>query len=222
MKINLFLIRHASSEINEMDLLHWSIITDPNITEKGKEQCQELKHYLQQNQSIVENAKLYASILCRTQETALLSIPRKVIVVSNHLKEHANFLQKLNIKKFSNFPKKNTKEQREKIKQVVGSISLNRIQYEKDLLDKNKNYKAKVFHQEGNLKTFLEENKDSFQEGDTIIIFCHGKLVRQFLKRKEKAKNCTLFHVFHQKKQFDLEKLEMNPNFKILFEPTLF
>lgn len=216
MNINLYLIRHAESELNKDKL---RVIVDPNITERGVRQCLELKHFLKKTFQTFQDWKLYTSILCRTQETALLSIPRKNILVSNHLKEHQNIIQKMNIKKYSNFPYKNIKQQQENIKNVVGSISLNRIHYEDGIINKKEEYDDKFYHQEGNIETFLKTNKHTMKNGDTIIIFCHGKLIRQFLKRTEKAKNCTCFYVKNNKNGFDLNQLEQKPECEILFEP---
>ena len=218
MKINLYLIRHASSEINENKM---SVTVDPNITKSGKKQCEELKKFLEKKFKTFQNCKIYASILCRTQETALMSIPRKTVVVSNYLKEHEYILQYLNIRKYSNFPLKNVDEQQEKIKKVVGSISTNRLKYEDDIINHKRDYKSTVFHQEGDIDMFLKKNKIKFKEDDTVIIFCHGKLIRHFLKRKEKKKNCTVIKIINNGRNFDFEKKDEKPVFEVLFSPLV-
>ena len=217
MKIDLYLIRHGETEMNKRKS---QIIFDPNINDTGIEQCKELKEFLKNKFKIFKNAKLYTSILARTQETALLSIARKKITVMNHLKEHQNLLQKTNLIKFSNFPYKKIVKQHEHMKKIVSPNSLKRIHYEDGIINKKGEYKKEIFHQEGNIHTFLKENKGKFQDGDTIIIFCHGKLIRQFLKRKDKAKNCTCFHIKNDSVCFDTDKLDRNPKFEILFEPV--
>lgn len=217
MKINLYLIRHGQTEMNKHKA---KIIFDPNINETGIEQCSELKQFLKKKFRTFKNAKLYASILARTQETALLSIPRKNITVMNHLKEHQNFLQKTNLIKYSNFPYKKIVKQQEHMKEIVGLSSLKRIHYEDDIIDENGQYRSKIFNQEGNIHTFLKENRKNFKNGDTIIIFGHGKLIRHFLKRKEKAKNCTCFQIKNDSSYFNMDKLDEKPEFEILFEPV--
>lgn len=216
MKINLYLIRHALSEINKNKLC---FTIDPNITETGMNQCKELKDFLQKEFKSFQNCKIYASILCRTQETALLSIPRKTVTVSNYLKEHQNILQYLNIRKYSNFPLHSVDKQREKIKKVIGSISLDRLKYEDNIVNRQNNYKFDVFHQEGDIKMFLNKNKQNFKDGDTIIVFCHGKLIRHFLKIKKKRKNCSVFKITHDGKNYDCGKIDEKPLFDVLFCP---
>jgi broad specificity phosphatase PhoE len=217
MKIDLYLIRHGQTEMNKHKA---KIIFDPNINETGIEQCGELKKFLKKKFGIFKNCKLYTSILARTQETALLSIPRKNITVMNHLKEYQNFLQKLDIIKYANFPYKSIVRQHEHMKKIVGCSSLKRIRYEDDIVNEKGRYRKKIFNQEGDILTFLKENKEKFKNGDTILIFCHGKLIRQFLKRKEKAKNCTCFHVKNDSSYFNMDKLDEKPQFEILFEPV--
>jgi broad specificity phosphatase PhoE len=217
MKINLYLIRHGQTDLNKRKT---KIIFDPNINNTGIEQCSELKQFLKNKFKTFKNAKLYTSILARTQETALLSISRKNITVMNHLKEHQNFLQKTNLIKYSNFPYKKIVKQQEHMKEIVGLSSLKRIRYEDDIINEKGEYKNKIFNQEGNIHTFLKENKERFKNGDTIIIFCHGKMIRQFLKRKEKAKNCTCFQVRNDSSYFNMDKLDEKPEFEILFEPV--
>jgi broad specificity phosphatase PhoE len=217
MKIDLYLIRHGQTDLNKTKT---KIIFDPNINNIGIEQCSELKEFLKEKFKTFKNAKLYTSILARTQDTALLSIPRKNITVMNHLKEHQNSIQKMNILKYSNFPYKKIVKQQKHIEKIVGSSSLKRIRYEDDIINEKGEYKNKVFNQEGNIHTFLKENKDKFKNGDTIIIFCHGKMIRQFLKRKEKAKNCTCFQVRNESDCFNTNELDKTPKFEILFEPV--
>lgn len=218
MKINLYLIRHALSEINENKI---SLTIDPNITERGMKQCKELKEFLQKEFKTFQNCKIYTSILCRTQETALMSIPRKTVIVSNYLKEHQNLLQYLNIRKYSNFPIKNVDKQQEKIKKVVGSISTNRLKYEDDIINHKRNYKSAIFHQEGDINLFLKENKKKFEDGDTIIIFCHGVLIRHFLKIKEKRKNCAVVKITNNGINFDCDKIDEKLVFEVLFSPLV-
>lgn len=217
MKIDLYLIRHGRTDLNNTKS---KIIFDPNINKIGLKQCEELKKFLKKKFRIFQNCKIYTSILKRTQETALLSIPRKNIYVMNHLKELQNIIQKMNILKYANFPYKKISKQQEHIEKIVGSSSLKRIRYEDDIIDKKGRYKNEVFHQEGNIQTFLKVNKEKFKNGDTIIIFCHGKLIRKFLKRKEKAKNCTCFQIKNDSGCFDTDKLDERPEFEILFEPV--
>lgn len=217
MKIDLYLIRHGQTEMNKRKS---QIIFDPNINDTGVEQCKELKKFLKNKFKIFKNVKLYTSVLARTQETALLSIARKNITVMNHLKEHQNFLQKTNLIKYSNFPYKKIVNQHEHMKKIVGLGSLKRIVYDDGIINKKGEFKKEIFHQEGNIRTFLKENKKKFKDGDTIIIFCHGKLIRQFLKRKDKAKNCTCFHIKNDSVCFDTDKLDKVPQFEILFEPV--
>ena len=54
MKINLYLIRHALSEINENKIC---LKIDPNITERGMKQCKELKEFLQKEFKTFQNCK---------------------------------------------------------------------------------------------------------------------------------------------------------------------
>lgn len=218
MKINLYLIRHALSEINENKI---SLTMDPNITETGKKQCEELKEFLGKKFKTFQNCKIYTSILCRTQETALMSIPRKTIMVSNYLKEHQNIVQYLNIRKYSNFPLKNIDKQQEKIKKVVGSISTNRLKYEDDIINHKRNYKSEVFHQEGDITMFLKKNKKKIKDDETVIIFCHGVLIRHFLKIREKRKNCAVIKITNNGRNFDLEKIDEKPVFEVLFSPIV-
>lgn len=217
MKIDLFLIRHAESEINKNKLKFFK--QDPHITEKGLKQCLELKTYIKKHILPEKNLKCFCSILLRTQETSLISIPRKKIYVSNYLKEIENkFEKRLNLK-LGNFSTRNIKKQRERLKKYTENISLNRLVINPDIIDKKNNYKKKIYNQQGDLNIFLEKNKENFKENEKIIIFCHGKLIRNFLHREEKLKNCSLIHVYNNKdKLFNLENHKKK--YKILFEPS--
>ena len=217
MKIDLYLVRHAESQINKNKLRFFK--QDPHITEKGLKQCLELKTYIKKNILPGKNLKCFCSILLRTQETSLLSIPRKKIYVSNYLKEIENkFEKRLNLK-LGNFSTRNIKKQRERLKKYTENISLNRLVINPDIIDKKNNYKKKIYNQQGDLNIFLEKNKENFKENEKIIIFCHGKLIRDFLHREEKLKNCSLIHVYNNKdKLFNLENNKKK--YKILFEPS--
>lgn len=217
MKINLFLIRHGESIANISNLE--KIFKDPNLSENGVKQCHELKNFLKQEGLLKGKSKIFTSILVRTQETALLSIPKKKIYISNYLKELGHILQLKTFWKGSNFPK-NIKIQQENIKKTIKEPFLNRLSYEKGIIDKNNNYINSVFNQEGDIETFLEKNKSKFKENMNIFIFCHGKLIRKFLKIKKKNKNCSVFHITNQEdKTFSMEDLSKKKEYNIIFRP---
>lgn len=218
MKIDLFLIRHAESEINKNKLKFFK--QDPHITEKGLKQCLELKTYIKKNILPEKNIKCFCSILLRTQETSLLSIPRKKIYVSNYLKETENKFQNITNLKLGNFPTRNIKKQRERLKKYTENISLNRLVINPDIINKNHYYKKKIYNQQGDLNIFLEKNKKNFKHNDKVIIFCHSRLIKKFLHKKDKFKNCSIIHVYNYKnKLFNLENNKKK--YKILFEPSL-
>lgn len=219
MKINLYLIRHGESLANISNLE--KIFKDPNLSENGVKQCYELRDFLKKEGFLKGNFKIFTSILVRTQETALLSIPKKKIYISNHLKELGHILQLKTFWKGSNFPR-NIKIQQENIKKTIKKPFLHRLSYERGILDKKDNYIESVYYQEGDIETFLEENKLKFKEGMTIFIFCHGKLIRKFLKIKEKNKNCTVFHITNQRDNtFSIDDLLKKKQYNIIFRPLL-
>ena len=219
MKINLYLIRHGESLANISYLE--KIFKDPNLSENGIQQCNELKEFLKKEELFHKKIKIFTSILVRTQETALLSIPKKKIYISNHLKELGHLLQLKTFWKGSNFPR-NIKIQQENINKILKKPFLKRLSYEKGILDKKNNYIDSVFYQEGDIEIFLKENILKFKEGMTVFIFCHGHLIRKFLKIKEKIKNCSVFHITNQKdKTFSIDNLSNKKKFKIIFRPQL-
>lgn len=219
MKINLYLIRHGESLANISNLE--KIFKDPNLSENGVKQCYELNDFFKKEGFLKGKFKIFTSILVRTQETALLSIPKKKIYISNHLKELGHILQLKTFWKGSNFPR-NIKIQQENMKKIIKKPFLHRLSYEKGIIDKKDNYTESVFYQEGDIETFLKENQSKFKEGMTIFIFCHGKLIRKFLKIKEKNKNCSVFHITNQKDEtFSIDNLSKKKQFKIIFRPQL-
>lgn len=221
MKIDLYLVRHAESEINKNKLKFFK--QDPHITEKGVKQCKELKEYIKKNILQKKNIKCYCSILLRTQETSLLSIPRKKIYISNYLKEiENNFQNKLNLK-LGNYPTRNIEKQKERLRKFLNTHSINRLKFlDSDMIDKNNNYQKNIYNQRGDLNIFLEKNKENFKNNNIIIIFCHSNIIKNFLNRKEKLKNCSLIHVYNNKdKLFDINKIKNKKEYDILFEPSL-
>jgi broad specificity phosphatase PhoE len=196
-------------------------INDPHISKKGIEQCKELKKFLRNNDILSKKKiKCFCSILLRTQETALLSIPRYKIYISDYLK-------------LSNFPTRNIEKQRERLKKYVKPHSIKRLGIlDPEIIDKKNNYKKIVYNRQGNISLFLENNKKNFKENDTIIIISHGKLIRSFLNQKEKLKNCSLINIYNNQNDnlFHFRKEETNEHeyfnkknikYNILFEPSL-
>ena len=232
MKIKLFLIRHAESVINENKMKFF--IQDPHITKKGIEQCKELKNFLRKNDILSKKkTKCFCSILLRTQETALFSIPRYKIYISDYLKEIPNNIQKKLNLKLGNFPTRNMEKQKERLKKNLKPHSIKRLGIlDPEIVDKKNNYKKKVYNRQGNISLFLENNKKNFKENDTIIIISHGRLIKGFLNEKEKFKNCSLINIYNNKNDnlFHFRKEKNNENkyfskknikFKILFQPSL-
>ena len=232
MKIKLFLIRHSESVINENKMKFY--INDPHISKKAIEQCKELKKFLRNNDILSKKKiKCFCSILLRTQETALLSIPRYKIYISDYLKEIPNNIQKKLNLKLGNFPTRNIEKQRERLKKYVKPYSINRLRFlDPDMIDKKNNFKKTIYNRQGNISLFLENNKKNFKENDTIIIVCHGKLIRSFLNQKEKLKNCSFLHIYNNQNDnlFHFRKEETNEHeyfnkknikYNILFEPSL-
>ena len=232
MKINLFLIRHSESVINENKMKFF--INDPHISKKGIEQCKELKNFLRNNDILSKKkTKCFCSILLRTQETALFSIPRYKIYISDFLKEIPNNIQKKLNLKLGNFPTRNIEKQKERLKKYLKPHSIKRLgMLDPEIIDKKNNYKKTVYNRQGNISLFLENNKKNFKENDTIIIVCHGKLIRSFLNRKEKLKNCSFLHIYNNQNDnlFHFRKEETNEHeyfnkknikYNILFEPSL-
>lgn len=87
------------------------------------------------------------------------------------------------------------------------------------MLDKNNNYIKSVYNQEGDIETFLEENKSKLKENMNIFIFCHGKLIRKFLKIKKKNKNCSVFHITNQEDEtFSIDDLSKKNILKLFFD----
>lgn len=219
MKINLYLIRHGESKAN-ISNIH-KLFKDPNLSENGIKQCLELKNFFLKKKILEGEYKIFTSILVRTQQTALLSIPKKKINIYNYLKELGHILQLKTFWKGSNYSK-NIKTQYENIKKIVKEPFLHRLSYERGILDKNDNYKKDIYLQEGDIETFLHKNRKKFKENMTILIFCHGKLIRKFLKIDKKNKNCSVFHVMNQKnKTFDIDNESNKIKFKIIFQPIL-
>ena len=90
MNIYLFIIRHAESDANRST--PYKLFKDPNLSEKGQNQCKILRKYWKNKNKQIFNysSHLYSSILIRSQETALLSVPTKIVTVSNYLREMDN------------------------------------------------------------------------------------------------------------------------------------
>lgn len=217
MKIKLYLIRHAQTFANKTKMS--SIWKDPDLTPKGIEQCKEVKQFLSENIDM-KNAKIFTSILRRTQETALLSIPRKKINVMDNLKEIPNFLQKWNLYYGSNFPTIDVKKQQDKINKLIGKDVVSRINYDKDILTLTNKYKKSAFYKSGDIEIFLNKNKNQFKNEMTVFLFVHGKIIRKFLNIKVKNKNCSIFSVTNDENNefFDLDRIN-DRDFKVIFRP---
>ena len=216
MRINLYLIRHAESKANEN--VFYKLLLDPNISEDGIVQCQKLGKFLEQENMIQQRTHVYSSILVRSQETALLSIPKKKVRIVNHLKEYENPMEMLFSYRGSNFPVLNVNDQQKKIKKVVKSRFKKRLSYQKGIV-KNNEYIPSVSMENGNVLKFLKENKHNWKENDTVVVVCHGKLIQEFLKKPKEIENCSVIKVKNLKKDmFQVNTPQKKKTYKVLFK----
>ena len=124
--------------------------------------------------------------------------------------------------KLGNFPNRSLEKQRERLKNYIKPTSINRLQLlDPNIIDKRNNYRNKYYNEQGDINLFLEHNKNKLKENDTIIIVCHGQIIKNFLHKKERLKNCSFIQVYNDEtdKSFHLSKEKRQ--YDILFKPSL-
>ena len=223
MNIYLFIIRHGESESNRF--MSYKLYKDPNLSEKGQNQCKILRKYWKNKNKEIFNdsSHLYSSVLIRAQETALLSVPKKIITVSNHLREMENIFQKIFSLKGSNFPILNLKKQQNKMEKILKKNNFKFLRYDENILNNTKTcYRQSISDKHGDIHKFLRIHKPDWKNGDKIFIFCHGHIIKKFLKlpKTTRIENCSVFQVTNQKNNMFTIGKSKNMKHELLFTPN--
>ena len=223
MNIYLFIIRHAESDSNRST--PYKLFKDPNLSEKGKNQCKSLRKYWKNKNKEIFNDSfyVYSSVLIRSQETALLSVPKKIVTVSNYLREMDNIFQTNFMLKGSNFPILKIKDQHRKMEKVVKKSNLKFLHYDGDILNDTKTcYRQMISMEHGNIQKFLKMNKNHWKNGDKIFIFCHAYIIKKFLNLPKTTgiENCSVFQVTNQKNDIFTIGKSTNIKHQLLFTPN--
>ena len=125
--------------------------------------------------------------------------------------------------KGSNFPILKIKDQHRKMEKVVKKSNLKFLHYDGDILNDTKTcYRQMISMEHGDIHKFLRIHKPEWKNGDKIFIFCHGHIIKKFLKLPEttRIENCSVFQVTNQKNNMFTIGKSTNIKHELLFTPN--
>lgn len=206
-RVEVFLIRHGYSIANrstfedeekwfksKLGLVEKTYEPDPSLTRTGILQSQDASTKL----TTIKPDYLFASVLCRAQQTALFMFPTtQKVIVAPHLKEENNYVDGILINS-DNKPFEDILTQYEKRHNILSDKDLQRLEYSKDVLMGDCTYNDISRNQSGSIKNFLEKFLFRFLAGVPttenifrVAVVCHGGLIKKFLNINDVNNNAV-------------------------------
>lgn len=204
--IEVYLIRHGYSVANRMttkssdgrmpplrNLLLKMLEPDPSLTTTGIVQSQHAARYATR----IKPDYIFASVLSRAQQTALLMFPtEQPVIVAPYLKEKSNPLDQL-LYVSDNKPFMDIITQQEKRHNTMSIADINRLRYSPEVVTKEGPYcmyKRRDVYRDGDigdflrdfLKGFLEEHEQEVKRKKKVrvAVVCHGNVLRSYFGKR--------------------------------------